>query len=83
MTALCTGWATGLSPEFVAFVKSAREPVHGVPYNMLRPEAVESIFMLWVVTGNPQYREWGWEIFQAFEKYSKVMTLASHQLFCT
>jgi hypothetical protein len=42
------------------------------PYNILRPEAVESIFMLWRITKDPQYLDWGWDIFQAFEKWSKV-----------
>ena len=39
---------------------------------MLRPETVESIFLLYRVTKDNQYREWGWKIFQAFERYAKV-----------
>ena len=42
------------------------------PYNLLRPETVEAIFMLHRATGDPKYREWGWDIFQAFEKHCKV-----------
>lgn len=41
-------------------------------YNILRPEVVESIFMLWRITGDKQYQEWGWTIFQAFQKWAKV-----------
>ncbi len=33
-------------------------------HNLLRPETVESLFVLWRVTGDPQYREWGWHIFR-------------------
>jgi mannosyl-oligosaccharide alpha-1,2-mannosidase len=33
---------------------------------------VESLFILWRITGDVKYREWGWTIFQAFEKWGKV-----------
>lgn len=41
-------------------------------HNLLRPETVESLFILWRVTGDPRYREWGWQIFRAFHKFSRV-----------
>ncbi|XP_058095324.1 mannosyl-oligosaccharide 1,2-alpha-mannosidase MNS3 [Magnolia sinica] len=41
-------------------------------HNLLRPETVESLFMLHRITEDPKYREWGWQIFEAFEKYTKV-----------
>ncbi|XP_073158751.1 mannosyl-oligosaccharide 1,2-alpha-mannosidase MNS3 [Henckelia pumila] len=41
-------------------------------HNLLRPETVESLFILFRITEDPKYREWGWKIFQAFEKYTKV-----------
>ncbi|KAL0305499.1 UNVERIFIED_CONTAM: Mannosyl-oligosaccharide 1,2-alpha-mannosidase MNS3 [Sesamum radiatum] len=41
-------------------------------HNLLRPETVESLFVLFRITEDPKYREWGWEIFEAFEKYTKV-----------
>ena len=44
----------------------------GVPYNLQRPEAIESFFYLYRATGDPVYRKWGWEIFQAFEKYTRL-----------
>lgn len=40
--------------------------------NILRPETVESLFIAYQQSGDPIYREWGWEIFQAFEKHCKV-----------
>ncbi|KLJ10937.1 mannosyl-oligosaccharide alpha-1,2-mannosidase [Blastomyces silverae] len=39
-------------------------------HNLQRPETIESLFMMWRVTKDPIYREWGWEIFEAFEKYT-------------
>ena len=41
-------------------------------HNLQRPETVESLFVLWRITGNQKYREWGWDIFEAFEKHAKV-----------
>ncbi|CAL9058583.1 mannosyl-oligosaccharide 1,2-alpha-mannosidase MNS3-like [Musa acuminata AAA Group] len=45
---------------------------HNDRHNLLRPETVESLFVLHRVTEDPKYREWGWQIFEAFEKYTKV-----------
>lgn len=44
----------------------------GTSWNILRPETVESLFYLWRLTGNKTYKEWGWNIFQAFEKNSRI-----------
>ncbi|KAF7136016.1 hypothetical protein RHSIM_Rhsim08G0248800 [Rhododendron simsii] len=44
----------------------------GTSWNILRPETVESLFYLWRLTGNKTYQEWGWNIFEAFEKNSRV-----------
>ncbi|KAJ9565806.1 hypothetical protein OSB04_001772 [Centaurea solstitialis] len=41
-------------------------------HNLLRPETVESLFILYRITEDSKYREWGWSIFEAFEKYTKV-----------
>ena len=38
----------------------------------LRPEMVESLYVLWRVTGEEQYREWGWQSFQAIERHCRV-----------
>ncbi|KAK7303122.1 hypothetical protein RJT34_14023 [Clitoria ternatea] len=43
-------------------------------HNLLRPETVESLFVLYRITEDPKYREWGWQIFEAFEKHTKVDT---------
>ncbi|OAX80881.1 hypothetical protein ACJ72_04783 [Emergomyces africanus] len=39
-------------------------------HNLQRPETIESLLMMWRITEDPVYREWGWEIFEAFEKYT-------------
>ncbi|KAL9256242.1 Mannosyl-oligosaccharide 1,2-alpha-mannosidase MNS1-like protein [Drosera capensis] len=44
----------------------------GTSWNILRPETVESLFYLWRFTGNETYQDWGWNIFQAFEKNSRI-----------
>lgn len=45
---------------------------HNDRHNLLRPETVESLFVLHRITEDPKYREWGWQIFEAFEKHTKV-----------
>ncbi|KAG0202611.1 mannosyl-oligosaccharide alpha-1,2-mannosidase [Mortierella sp. NVP41] len=79
---------TGLAPEIVYWVhkesqlNGRTEPEHFAGsdfiinnrdgHNWLRPETVESLFYMWRFTGDEKYREWGWKIFEAIEKYSKV-----------
>lgn len=41
---------------------------------LLRPETVESLFMLFRITGDSVYREYGWEIYEAIEKHCKTPT---------
>ncbi|NWH82231.1 MA1C1 mannosidase, partial [Piaya cayana] len=41
-------------------------------YYILRPEVVESYMYMWRLTHNPKYREWGWEVVKALEKYCRV-----------
>ncbi|KAK3841428.1 MAG: glycoside hydrolase, partial [Linnemannia gamsii] len=79
---------TGLAAEIVYWVqneeqvrgKTAQQHAPGSDFivndrdghNWLRPETVESLFYLWRTTGDEKYRQWGWKIFEAIEKYSKV-----------
>lgn len=39
---------------------------------IMRPEVVESFYTLYSITKDPIYREWGWEIFQAIERYTQT-----------
>ncbi|CBJ30981.1 Mannosyl-oligosaccharide 1,2-alpha-mannosidase, family GH47 [Ectocarpus siliculosus] len=65
--------ATGLSPEVVEFNGAgdmrARDQAR---FYILRPETLESFFVLHQLTGDPVYREWGWEIFRAIERHCRV-----------
>ena len=39
---------------------------------VLRPETIESIYLLWKFTGKEIYRQYNWEIFKRIVKYCKV-----------
>ena len=45
---------------------------NGDVHNLQRPETVESLFYMWRITGDEKYRNWGWEMFQSFIKYTAV-----------
>jgi mannosyl-oligosaccharide alpha-1,2-mannosidase len=40
--------------------------------NILRPETVESLFLAYRATGDEQYREAGWRIFEAFQEHCRL-----------
>mmetsp|Transcript_10690 Transcript_10690/g.13368 ORF Transcript_10690/g.13368 Transcript_10690/m.13368 type:complete len:147 (+) Transcript_10690:1-441(+) len=65
--------ATKLAPEFITF-RAGHDfiPAPSAPFNILRPETAESLFVLHHLTGDPMYREWAWNIFQAFESHCKT-----------
>lgn len=42
-------------------------------HNLQRPETVESLFYMWRITKDPKYRQWGWEMFEAFREHTKVV----------
>jgi mannosyl-oligosaccharide alpha-1,2-mannosidase len=69
------GTATGLAGESAVFDRKTgqmKAPTKGNMFNLLRPEAVEAFFYLWRSTGDQKYRDWGWEVFQAFEKNCRM-----------
>jgi len=59
------------SDWYITAAKSGEDQSYDAKY-MLRPETVESLFVAHRLTGHPKYREWGWGIFQAIEKHSKL-----------
>jgi mannosyl-oligosaccharide alpha-1,2-mannosidase len=68
---------SGLSPEYVVFHPEADTPNDmttpgDAPHNLLRPEAAEAMYYMHYYTGDPMYREWANEMFQAFHKYAQV-----------
>ncbi|XP_070286344.1 endoplasmic reticulum mannosyl-oligosaccharide 1,2-alpha-mannosidase isoform X2 [Myotis yumanensis] len=70
--------ATGLSPEIAHFNLHAQKDQKDVQvkpadrHNLLRPETVESLFYLYRLTGDRTYQDWGWEILQSFNTYTRV-----------
>ncbi|KAI5857878.1 glycoside hydrolase [Tricharina praecox] len=78
---------TGLAPEIAWF--NADPPAAGIEevvdykqdiiikqrdaHNLQRPETVESLFVMWRLTGDEMYREWGWKIFESFVAHTKVL----------
>ncbi|KAI9468356.1 hypothetical protein H4R22_002063 [Coemansia sp. RSA 1290] len=68
---------TKLGPERVYFMDNGSNR-WGIEFSdsryILRPETLESLFILYRVTGNRKYQEWSWQIFEAIEKYARVET---------
>ncbi|KAI1202798.1 glycoside hydrolase family 47 protein [Nemania serpens] len=52
-----------LKPGF----KSAQDPRY-----LLRPEAIESVFLLYRITGNAEYQEMAWKMFQAIRNATET-----------
>merc|ERR1719265_1433313 len=80
LTASCsemwTFTSTGLAPECMDISpKHPNEPdgikVH-CSHSMLRPETAESLYLLYRLTGDVQYREWGEQIFRSMLEYSET-----------
>jgi len=65
---LYTQQPTKIGPEVVHFVPGL-DFVTVQPNYILRPETIESYFVLHWITGDPIYQEWGWEAFKAIESY--------------
>jgi len=66
--------ATGIGPESFRF-----QPPHEAialrqneKYYILRPEVVESYFVMWRLTHDQKYRDWAWDAVQNIEKHCKV-----------
>ncbi|KAM6975299.1 endoplasmic reticulum mannosyl-oligosaccharide 1,2-alpha-mannosidase isoform 1-T1 [Tautogolabrus adspersus] len=72
-----TQMETGLSPEIVHFslqIGDGRDIIvkPADRHNLLRPETVESLFYMYRFTKDTKYRDWGWDILQSFNNYTKV-----------
>lgn len=63
-----------LGPEIAQFEKHGQEIFIGQSESkdILRPETVESLFYLYRLDGNKTYQDWGWQMAQGIENYSKV-----------
>ena len=65
---------TKLGPEAFRFSDAieAKALKSNEKYYILRPEVIESYFVLWRLTHDVRYRQWGWEAVQAIEKHCRV-----------
>jgi Glycosyl hydrolase family 47 len=72
---------TGIAPEFVEFTPALGKASTGKKDDMkvtrgkhylLRPETVESFFVLYRLTGDRKYQDWGWAVFEAIERECRV-----------
>eukprot|EP01063_Lacrimia_lanifica_P020392 TRINITY_DN27704_c0_g1_i1.p1 TRINITY_DN27704_c0_g1~~TRINITY_DN27704_c0_g1_i1.p1 ORF type:complete len:572 (+),score=193.00 TRINITY_DN27704_c0_g1_i1:60-1775(+) len=75
---------SGLGAEDSSFSPKLPQPVEAGAYTeapapfraldnkyILRPEAIEAIYYMWTLTGDPMYREWAWDMYLAIERYCK------------
>ena len=63
----------GLAPEYVEFRDGeGMVTKEKARHNLLRPEALEAMFVLWRTTKNPIYKDWAWQMFQAFQAHCRV-----------
>jgi len=46
--------------------------VPNATYNRMRPEVIESLYYMHYYTGDPKYREWGYNIFKAWRQHCKA-----------
>lgn len=65
---------TKLGPEAFRFSDAieARALKQNERYYILRPETVESYFVMWRLTHDQKYRDWGWEAVQALERHCRT-----------
>ncbi|XP_053693547.1 mannosyl-oligosaccharide alpha-1,2-mannosidase IA isoform X1 [Sabethes cyaneus] len=65
---------TRLGPEAFRFNDGveAKALKSGEKYYILRPETFESYFVMWRLTHDQKYRDWGWDAVQALEKHCRT-----------
>jgi hypothetical protein len=63
---------SGVAPEISLIDQQGQVGKNaGAQHNLLRPEAVEALFFMWRFTKEQKYRDWGWLIFEAFQRHSR------------
>merc|ERR1719506_1253258 len=68
---------TGLAPEIVEFHATGGVEFGSKPqdqHSLLRPETVESLFLMWRLTHDPKWRAQGWAIFEALRTHARLPT---------
>ena len=60
---ICFYSATKLGPEAFRFdARGNMNSRNNEKMYLLRPETVETYFILWRITHDQKYRDWGWEV---------------------
>lgn len=62
---------SGVSPEFVEF-PAGNDFINGAGYYILRPETMESLFYMWRFTKEQKWRDYGWAIFAAINRWCRI-----------
>lgn len=67
----------GIGPETIRFDSNHKFLAHdkipkGSRFYILRPEVIESYFVLWRLTRDEKYRDWAWEAAQTIETLCKT-----------
>ncbi|KAI2604001.1 glycoside hydrolase family 47 protein [Hypoxylon fragiforme] len=62
-----SGWQDTADTQLKRGFQNARDPRY-----LLRPEAIESVFLMYRMTGNPEYQEMAWRMFQAIRKATET-----------
>ncbi|CAE8676562.1 unnamed protein product [Polarella glacialis] len=66
-----------LAPEITRFTAHGLVDDTGSMHNILRPETIESLFVLWRTTKYPIYRNWGQRLLSAFYRTKTKFGFAS------
>jgi len=66
--------ATGIGPESFRFEgpHEAKALRGGEKYYILRPEVIETYFVMWRMTHDQKYRDWAWDAAQNIEKHCHI-----------
>lgn len=70
--------AAKLGPESLSLPRDPNKPISKATVNLadpsylLRPEFIESVFVLYRLTKDPKFQEIGWAMFEHLEKFCKI-----------
>ncbi|KAJ7780232.1 glycoside hydrolase [Mycena maculata] len=67
-----SGVPPGLGPSNPEHTPATRDYRADKTTYLLRPEAIESFYILWRTTGDEVWRDRGWAVFEAIEKHARM-----------
>ena len=71
---IASNLATGLGPESFRFEgpHEAKSIRGNERYYILRPEVVETYFVMWRLTHEQKYRDWAWDVVEVLRYYNCI-----------